>query len=1197
MDTAQTGSPTSALIPDTKRKRRQFQRQSSKRNKTSHEPAHLSAGTFQCFALNGDSVNFHRRSTFSKERKKEVKGVRRKGACLRCRLLKRSCSGEDPCKTCIVAAKAAVGSRSLMWMDCIRPSFQAINIFDAGTEMPDQIRVNQILDDLLDDDVYLDFHLPWDLNVDAASALLASWLSDDHSPSTFSVVGVFSCSTNTNLLKNSLDPALARDLRLFVHLTTHLYTTGMQGGYQEYTDDEIRSVRDCVGNRLLQALDPLLRPTELEGTEDKLAKLKSLFLLLLGTTVGMRYTCPDLVDGDHEGFEGHDADPKQAALLRLLCHYLIYIGKVTSLIEASSDEKTLVKKWKCQWNKPAAFTWNYSTGLEMHYRIQPHEDWIVSSSEDESMSSIDLDLDDFDFDSLEDADEFTVNTDLHKCAGCGTFWANLDTIGVCQKCQSALNEDWMNQLSVDVGTTVASSLEVSHLNDQLRALSETTYMDNWFDLDAFTSLGTDLAAKSTEQDYRHNSPNSMLPTMEFSCTPELDYSKVAPREAEKSFTSPDCSDVPAPSVRRCTSCLSRGVKYGYHYPVCAGCRTSEFTVTLSESSDWDSIQRQGDTSVDSDVMPASTTPTGLHFAPTNSIQSLPGQTPYDTPCSNPAEDADPAKSTTYEYDVPDVFHFAELKSSPSTSSSHQGPMLTQLRKVCNRAYDFEEVEAHGPTAAGTLELASTGWRSPSFKSAFIKSSVSTIKGQNAATNQTSESFGGYHIGSTQCTVCDHIKDAFKGCCKVAGEFHVDSASGLGQLVPEDAWSCGQCANINLIQGPPTSSQASQGNNSTVRRQHHKDSEFRCPISFCTRRCRSEKELQRHLGNCPPRAHTRTDFTCQPCCQSFHNAKFLREHQKVCPQPICDEQTDLSHLDVHSEQRASQVQEPKTYAGFEVFRSNQLCPSYEGASHGVMIAGELSTTPTSTHEWSQNKRKVTFACGHVARTTAEPDGASLLRQPYPSSASSEMPRVGLICGTPPGREDSWRTLVPPKHPRIIETPKLNDDEDPSPQFQGQEIWNHLSESLENNPLFSENALSVFDTCSSLRYQSTHSQSQSQSQPERRTASHQNSHSKSVRFVDTEPSSRSLQASQLDLETQLAGRKLDVLKTERFCYACKDAGLSVPGDVELPYTLPSTYEWSQIERKVVFACGHVGWTLKTKVGGEEGGDGEGKSRLLI
>jgi hypothetical protein len=151
--------------------------------------------------------------------------------------------------------------------------------------------MDAILSDLLEDDVSLDFHIPFALNVEAASAHLASSLCDDSAAPTFSVVGVFSCSTNTSLLQNALDTSLGKDLRLFVHLTTRLYTTGMQGGYQQYTDEEIQNVRDCVGNRLLLALDPLLRPSELEASEDKLSRLKSLFLLLLGTTVGMRYTC------------------------------------------------------------------------------------------------------------------------------------------------------------------------------------------------------------------------------------------------------------------------------------------------------------------------------------------------------------------------------------------------------------------------------------------------------------------------------------------------------------------------------------------------------------------------------------------------------------------------------------------------------------------------------------------------------------------------------------------------------------------------------------------------------------------------------------------------------------------------------------------------------------------------------------------
>ncbi|KAK7181534.1 hypothetical protein PSPO01_12424 [Paraphaeosphaeria sporulosa] len=395
----------------------------------------MTAGAgFSCFTLDGNDVSLHRRSTFSPTRKAEVKGIRRKGACLRCRILKRACSGDDPCKTCITAARAAANSKALQWMECIRPSFQAINIFSEGVTTLPQHRIDSIIDHLSIDDVYLDFHIPFALNVDAASSHLARWLAEDDASPSLSVIGVFSCSSNTNLLHNALDPNLARYLRLFVHLTTRLYTTGMQGGYEHCTDEEIRSVRDCVGDRLLRALDPLVRPNEIEASEDKLVKLRSLFLLLLGTVVGMRYTCSDVFDQTATRWSEHEA--KQEALLRLLCHYLIYIGKATALLETSSEEKTLLDRWRTQWNKPAAFTWNCDQGLEIHYRIKPPADWIVSSSEDQSLSSIDVDLSEFN-----DVTAFTEDGDLLKCASCGTLWTDLDQAGLCLICQKPEYQD------------------------------------------------------------------------------------------------------------------------------------------------------------------------------------------------------------------------------------------------------------------------------------------------------------------------------------------------------------------------------------------------------------------------------------------------------------------------------------------------------------------------------------------------------------------------------------------------------------------------------------------------------------------------------------------------------------------------------------------------------------------------------------
>ncbi|KAF2466958.1 uncharacterized protein BDR25DRAFT_395489 [Lindgomyces ingoldianus] len=401
-------------------------------------------GIFSCFSLAGEDVGIPRRSRFDPTRKEETS---EESCMLRQHRTTHylhpisnfvQCSGEDPCKTLY---PAFLPDDEHLWQRYVQQIYSMklrdVHLF-TGSHSPDQKHIEWIMEDLLDDDVSLDFHIPFALNVEAASAHLASWLSDDDAPSTFSVVGVFSCSTNTNLLEHELDPNLGKDLRLFVHLTTHLYTTDMQGGYREYSDEEIQSVRDFVGQRLLLALDTLLRPSELEATGEKLGKLKALFLLILGTTVGMRYTCPEIIDGTAS--EGHDLESKPEALVRLLCHYLIYIGKATSLLENSSDEKTLVGKWKSQWNKPAAFTWNCTKGLEMHYRIEPPADWIVSNSEDESMSSIDIDLDD-----LDDGAEFTLNGDLLKCGACQTFWSSLDKNGFCQNCQPAFSNDCVFQ--------------------------------------------------------------------------------------------------------------------------------------------------------------------------------------------------------------------------------------------------------------------------------------------------------------------------------------------------------------------------------------------------------------------------------------------------------------------------------------------------------------------------------------------------------------------------------------------------------------------------------------------------------------------------------------------------------------------------------------------------------------------------------
>lgn len=72
----------------------------------------------------------------------------------------------------------------------------------------------------------------------------------------------------------------------------------------------------------------------------------------------------------------------------------------------------------------------------MHYRIEPPANWIVSSSEDESLSSIDVDLSEFD-----DVAMFTQDGDLLKCKSCGILWTELDQGRLCLICQKPEYQD------------------------------------------------------------------------------------------------------------------------------------------------------------------------------------------------------------------------------------------------------------------------------------------------------------------------------------------------------------------------------------------------------------------------------------------------------------------------------------------------------------------------------------------------------------------------------------------------------------------------------------------------------------------------------------------------------------------------------------------------------------------------------------
>jgi hypothetical protein len=67
------------------------------------------------FSMNQKPSKPKVRGRFSDSRRKEVQEVRKRGACIRCRMLKKPCSGESPCSTCV-----NVESARLWKQPCIR---------------------------------------------------------------------------------------------------------------------------------------------------------------------------------------------------------------------------------------------------------------------------------------------------------------------------------------------------------------------------------------------------------------------------------------------------------------------------------------------------------------------------------------------------------------------------------------------------------------------------------------------------------------------------------------------------------------------------------------------------------------------------------------------------------------------------------------------------------------------------------------------------------------------------------------------------------------------------------------------------------------------------------------------------------------------------------------------------------------------
>ncbi|KAI9778066.1 MAG: hypothetical protein M1839_008370, partial [Geoglossum umbratile] len=297
--------------------------------------------------------NIPRRARYSNDRGKRVKEVRAIGACLRCRLLKKPCSTGNPCERCIAAAATNHSSRCLGWMQCIRPSLAKLNIF---TPDPSVFQAYRSLGPTLTG-LNMGIAIPFEWEIESMSAYIARWFITDLEPLGVSVVGIMSSAKFCSVLSQFANPSLTNAFRRLICATSILTIEEQPFGYQSIEEGSIKLIAR-EGTLVLRSLEAMLEPKALSQASQR--KLGTIFIILVGTLIAIGYVSAKMVHFTAElgqaPAETHRplTCVKRKELLRLLSHYLVYVGQKCLLLPRSCNAESAMDLAS---RKRPAFVW------------------------------------------------------------------------------------------------------------------------------------------------------------------------------------------------------------------------------------------------------------------------------------------------------------------------------------------------------------------------------------------------------------------------------------------------------------------------------------------------------------------------------------------------------------------------------------------------------------------------------------------------------------------------------------------------------------------------------------------------------------------------------------------------------------------------------------------------------------------------
>ncbi|KIV98565.1 hypothetical protein, variant [Verruconis gallopava] len=316
-----------------------------------------------CFTLGG---TFHaRRVSYSNERREQVHEVRKVGACLRCHLLKKSCSRGNPCTTCVRAAENKIASCSLAWMDCVRPSLMNVTIYGLEARFDPDIGLGgvPVLQYLTHGDLDLKFDIPFQWNIDELSTFVAGWLVRDHDASRASMAGLLSSASLLSIISDLIGSEIAQVFKWLVSTSSMIFNTCSGNVVYSQNSTDIRILRHC-GYRLLLHLESHIKPMTLARLRKH--ELYAMFLLLLGCIISSKYVAESLgdlsrlplavdqstaVQHAQPSSITHSDEERGTELIRLLAHHMVYLGQSTGLLQDRVSKTLIAYLTSTPWQK------------------------------------------------------------------------------------------------------------------------------------------------------------------------------------------------------------------------------------------------------------------------------------------------------------------------------------------------------------------------------------------------------------------------------------------------------------------------------------------------------------------------------------------------------------------------------------------------------------------------------------------------------------------------------------------------------------------------------------------------------------------------------------------------------------------------------------------------------------------------------